>query len=242
MFLQANMSSMQVDTLLTLRAGDLAVECDDPRGRSRRCRRSWRRCWPPAQRPAHSRPSRTLDFAGPRSTQNNTDTYQMLAGLKGDILGTGWNYEAYRLRMARRRCLTEMNGLPGLQNYRAVVSGANFGQNLNLNRAGPAAVLRPEVHQRPADLHVVHALAELHRCHLHQHEASDRDEAEHRRSRSSPATCSTCPPVPVGSGLGRHLAPRTPTAGVPMISCTRTSNQLSHRPVPHQQDRRPRPM
>ncbi len=53
-----------------------------------------------ASRPNPTAPytlARTLDFAGPRTTQNTTDMYQVLAGVKGDIFNTDWNYEAYYL-------------------------------------------------------------------------------------------------------------------------------------------------
>jgi iron complex outermembrane receptor protein len=79
--------------------------------------------------------SRALDFAGPRSTQNNTDTYQVLVGLNGDIFGTAWKYDVYASH-GRTSLLTEMTGFPGLQNYRAVVSAPNWGQNF-LSTSGP---------------------------------------------------------------------------------------------------------
>jgi outer membrane receptor protein involved in Fe transport len=80
--------------------------------------------------------SRTLDFAGPRATQNGTDMYQVLAGVEGGLFGTDWNYEAY-FSHGKTSLLTEMTGFPGLQNYRAVVTAPNFGQNLNRSVGPP---------------------------------------------------------------------------------------------------------
>jgi outer membrane receptor protein involved in Fe transport len=77
-----------------------------------------------------------MDFAGPRSTRNSTDTYQVLTGVKGDILDTDWNYEAY-VSHGKTSLLTEMNGFPGLQNYQKVAGAANFGKNLTLGSGPP---------------------------------------------------------------------------------------------------------
>ena len=80
--------------------------------------------------------ARTMDFAGPRSTQNSTDTYQVLTGLRGDILDTNWNYEAY-ISHGETSLLTEMNGFPGLQNYQKVAAAPNFGRNLTAGSGPP---------------------------------------------------------------------------------------------------------
>lgn len=80
--------------------------------------------------------ARTMDFAGPRSTRNTTDTYQLLTGVKGDILNSDWNYEAY-VSHGKTSLLTEMDGFPGLQNYQKVAGAANFGRNLNQGSGPP---------------------------------------------------------------------------------------------------------
>ena len=181
-FMQANMSSMQVDTVQAFAPATSQWNATIPRdGRAI-----------PAQlaalldsRPNPSAPyqlARTLDFAGPRSTKNNTDTFQIVAGLEGDIFSTDWRYEAYYSH-GKTSLLTEMNGFPGLQNYPRPGAGAQLRQELQ--RSGEecrsAPVLRAQVHQRPADLLVLRALGGLPELHSGQHEAPDRDQAGHRR-------------------------------------------------------------
>jgi iron complex outermembrane receptor protein len=135
-FLQANVSQMQVDTVLTFAPATSQWAVTIPRdGRAI-----------PAQLAAllDSRPdpngpytvSRDLDFAGPRRTTNNTDTYQIMGGFEGDLGDTGWSYEAY-ISHGRTALLTEMNGFPGLQNYRAIAEAPNFGKDLLLSSGPP---------------------------------------------------------------------------------------------------------
>jgi len=130
-FLQANMSSMKVDTVLTYAPATSQWNATIPVDG---------RALPPqlatllASRPnptASYSLSRTLDFAGPRTTSNSTDTFQVMAGVEGDLFNTDWNYEAY-FSHGKTALLTEMNGFPGLQNYRAIVQAPNFGANYGL--------------------------------------------------------------------------------------------------------------
>lgn len=135
-FLQANMSQMQVDTLLTFAPATSQWAATIPRdGRAI-----------PAQlatlldsRPNPAGPytlSRTMDFMGARTTRNNTDMFQVLAGIEGDIGDTSWTYEAY-VSHGKTSLLTEMDGFPGLQNYRSVVTAPNFGKNLKVSVGPP---------------------------------------------------------------------------------------------------------
>jgi iron complex outermembrane recepter protein len=135
-FLQANVSSMSVDTVLTYAPATSQWNATIPVDG---------RALPPqlatllASRPNPTGPyllSRTLDFAGPRATQNGTDIYQVLAGIEGNILETSWRYEAY-VSHGKTSLLTEMTGFPGLQNYRTVVTAPNFGRNLNRSVGPP---------------------------------------------------------------------------------------------------------
>jgi outer membrane receptor protein involved in Fe transport len=135
-FLQANMSQMQVNTLLNYAPATSQWAATIPRdGRAI-----------PAQlatlldsRPNPTGPytlSRGMDFMGPRTTRNDTDMFQLLAGVQGDIGDSTWSYEAY-ISHGNTSLLTEMNGFPGLQNYRSVVTAPNFGKNLTLSVGPP---------------------------------------------------------------------------------------------------------
>jgi iron complex outermembrane recepter protein len=135
-FLQTNVSSMQVDTVLTYAPATSQWNATIPVDG---------RALPPqlaallASRPQPNAPytlSRTLDFAGPRASQNNTDMYQVLAGVEGRLFKTDWRYEAY-VSHGKTSLLTEMTGFPGLQTYRAVVQSANFGRNLSQSVGPP---------------------------------------------------------------------------------------------------------
>ncbi|MEO6185313.1 MAG: TonB-dependent receptor [Steroidobacteraceae bacterium] len=135
-FMQANVSSMRVDTILNfapaLSQWAVSIPVDGralPAGLATLL----------ASRPnptANYTVARTMDFAGPRSTRNNTDTYQVLTGLKGDILNSDWNYEAY-ISHGKTSLLTEMTGFPGLQNYQKVAAAPNFGRNLSQGSGPP---------------------------------------------------------------------------------------------------------
>ncbi len=135
-FLQANMSSMTVDTLLNYAPATSQWAATIPvDGRPIPAQLATLL----ASRPNPTAPytlARTLDFAGPRTTHNSTDMYQVLAGVKGDLFNTDWTYEAYYSH-GRTSITTEMSGFPGLQNYRAVVQAPNFGKNLNLSSGPP---------------------------------------------------------------------------------------------------------
>src|SRR5690606_29505035 len=135
-FLQANMSAMSVDTVLTYAPATSQWSVSVPRdGRAI-----------PAELAEllDSRPTpganytlnRTLDFAGPRSTRNETNMYQVIAGLEGKLFDSNWRYEAYYSH-GETSLLTEMSGFPGLQNYRQVMAAPNFGANLNLGSGPP---------------------------------------------------------------------------------------------------------
>ena len=135
-FMQANVSSMRVDTILNYAPATsqwgVSIPVD---GRALPASLATLL----ASRPnptANYTVARTMDFAGPRSTQNSTDTYQVLTGLKGDILDTNWNYEAY-ISHGKTSLLTEMNGFPGLQNYQKVAAAPNFGKNLSAGSGPP---------------------------------------------------------------------------------------------------------
>lgn len=135
-FLQSNLSTMQVDTLLTFAPATSQWAATIPRdGRAI-----------PAElatlldsRPNPAGPytlSRNLNFMGPRRTRNNTDMFQIMAGVEGDIGDSTWSYEAY-ISHGKTSLTTEMDGFPGLQAYRNVVTAPNFGQNLLISSGPP---------------------------------------------------------------------------------------------------------
>ncbi|HHX83000.1 MAG TPA: TonB-dependent receptor [Pseudomonadaceae bacterium] len=135
-FLQTNMTQTRVDTVLTFAPATSQWAANIPV--------DGRPVPPQLQALLDSRPnpqgdyilSRTLDFTGPRRTSNNTDVYQLLAGIEGGIGASSWSYEAY-ISHGKTSLLTEMAGFPGLQNYRSVVEAPNWGQDLNLTVGAP---------------------------------------------------------------------------------------------------------
>lgn len=134
-FVQANMSSMRVDTVLTYAPATSQWSASVPAD-GRAVPAELQQLL--ASRPDPAAPytlNRTLDFAGPRATSNETDMFQVLAGIEGRVFNTGWRYEGY-FSHGETSLLTEMSGFPGLQNYRAVVAAENFGANL-IQSVGP---------------------------------------------------------------------------------------------------------
>ncbi len=131
-----------------------------------------------------------VDFSGTRKNVNSDDVFQLLAGVKGAIFNTGWDFDAY-VSHGETKLIAELENYPMLQSFRAVVQAPNFGKNLNAG-SGPPLFFATEVHQRPADLRELPGLAGLHRLHLCPDEAPDGIEAGHHRSELRRATCSTC--------------------------------------------------
>ena len=182
-FMQGNMSSMKVDTVLSFAPATSQWNATIPVDG---------RALPPqlaallASRPNPTAPytlARTLDFAGPRTTQNGTDTFQVLAGIEGDLFNTDWRYEAYYSH-GKTSLLTEMSGFPGLQNYRAVVQAPNFGRNYNdpARNVGPPLFFELKC---TTGLPIVSYFEPSQDCldsDLRQHEAPHRDQAGHRRA------------------------------------------------------------
>jgi outer membrane receptor protein involved in Fe transport len=129
-FLQANLSSMQVDTVLTFAPATSQWNATIPvDGRAIPSQLATLLASRPNPTGSYSL-SRVLDFADARRTFNSTDMYQVLAGVEGDLFSTDWRYEAY-FSHGETSLVTEMSGFPGLQNYRAIVQAPNFGANYN---------------------------------------------------------------------------------------------------------------
>jgi len=134
-FAQANFSSMTVDTLLNFAPATSQWNATIPvDGRPIPAELATLL----ASRPNPTAPyalQRQMDFMGPRTTSNSTNMYQLLAGVEGDLADTGWRYEVY-VSHGATSLLTDMDGFPGLQNYRRVVTAPNWGENLN-SSVGP---------------------------------------------------------------------------------------------------------
>lgn len=71
--------------------------------------------------------NRPLDFIGPRSTQTDTTTYQVVTGLDGE-LDNGWFWDAY-LTHGETETLVNYDGFASLDRWRGVVESPNFGVN-----------------------------------------------------------------------------------------------------------------
>ncbi len=71
--------------------------------------------------------NRPLDFIGGRETQTDTTTFQMVAGLDGE-LGNGWAWDTY-LTHGQTETLVNFMGFASLDRWRAVVQAPNYGVN-----------------------------------------------------------------------------------------------------------------
>jgi iron complex outermembrane receptor protein len=71
--------------------------------------------------------NRPLDFIGPRSTQTDTTTYQIVTGIDGR-LDNGWFWDAY-FTHGETETLVNYNGFASLDRWREVVQSPNFGVN-----------------------------------------------------------------------------------------------------------------
>lgn len=69
--------------------------------------------------------NRNLDFLGTRRTESRTTTYQLVAGLEGD-LANGWYWEMYASHGATETAVN-YNGFTGRERYRQLVASPNFG-------------------------------------------------------------------------------------------------------------------
>ena len=71
--------------------------------------------------------NRPLDFIGGRATQTDTTTFQMVAGLDGELTN-GWAWDTY-LTHGQTETLVNFMGFASLDRWRAVVQSPNFGVN-----------------------------------------------------------------------------------------------------------------
>jgi iron complex outermembrane recepter protein len=81
-----------------------------------------------------------LDYYGPITADNNTDVWQLLAGLQGKFGFRDWTWEAF-VSTGNTETVAEVP-LPSLQRYSALVAAPNFGQNANITGTGRGYALR----------------------------------------------------------------------------------------------------
>ena len=78
-----------------------------------------------------------IDFSGvPRRNINTDQVYQMLAGVEGDILNTGWKFDAYASH-GETTLTAELENYPMLQRFRAMIQAPNFGKNFTQTSGPP---------------------------------------------------------------------------------------------------------
>jgi iron complex outermembrane receptor protein len=78
----------------------------------------------------------TFDFLPPRTIENNTNLYQVLAGLRGSLPFGDWTWDAYASHGATRTDLDYI-GWVSTERWRALASAPNFGRGAAI--AGPAS-------------------------------------------------------------------------------------------------------
>lgn len=81
--------------------------------------------------------NRVLDFLGPRSSVNDAQTYQILAGLNGALPFGDWTWEAYASH-GNTEVTNGLIGFASLERYRAIVSAPNYGKDAVLTGNGGA--------------------------------------------------------------------------------------------------------
>jgi iron complex outermembrane receptor protein len=70
--------------------------------------------------------NRVLDYLGPRGSDNNAQTYQVLAGLNGTLPFGDWTWEGY-VSHGNTEVTNRLTGFASLERYRAIVTAANYG-------------------------------------------------------------------------------------------------------------------
>jgi outer membrane receptor protein involved in Fe transport len=81
----------------------------------------------------------TLNFLPVRSIENNTNLYQILTGLRGDVGLSDWTWEAYASHGATRVDLDYI-GFASTRRYQQIVSAANFGRGYTATGPGSASI------------------------------------------------------------------------------------------------------
>jgi len=75
---------------------------------------------------------RVLDYTGPRRSTNRSTVYQVMAGLQGEIGIADWTWEAYASHGETNTTNYLNGGFVSVERYRRVMQAPNYGQNLTL--------------------------------------------------------------------------------------------------------------
>jgi iron complex outermembrane recepter protein len=86
------------------------------------------------------RVAQQFNFLPPRGTENIQRTYQLAAGLQGDIGVKDWTWEAY-LSQGDARTNTEYEGLASTVNYRKIISAPNYGKGYREENTNAAKII-----------------------------------------------------------------------------------------------------
>jgi iron complex outermembrane recepter protein len=81
----------------------------------------------------------TLNFLPVRTIENNTNLYQILAGLRGDFGVSDWTWEAYASHGSTRVDLDYI-GFASTRRFQAIVQSPNFGRGVSATGAGSASL------------------------------------------------------------------------------------------------------
>jgi iron complex outermembrane recepter protein len=75
---------------------------------------------------------RVLDFAGPRSSTNDSTVYQVLAGLQGELGLKDWTWEAYVSHGQTQITNYLHDGFVSVERWRRLVAAPNYGKNFSV--------------------------------------------------------------------------------------------------------------
>jgi outer membrane receptor protein involved in Fe transport len=75
---------------------------------------------------------RVLDFAGPRASTNDSDVYQVMAGLQGDLGLGDWTWEAYASHGETKITNYLNGGFVSVERWRKMVTAPNYGKNFTI--------------------------------------------------------------------------------------------------------------
>jgi iron complex outermembrane receptor protein len=132
-FMQGNLASSRVDSILTYAPATSFWGAMVPRDAAHPIPQELATLLD--SRPDPNAPwqlERVLDFAGPRSSTNNSDVYQVLAGLQGNLGLGDWTWEAYASHGETHITNYLNDGFVSVERWRRLVAAPNYGQNFTI--------------------------------------------------------------------------------------------------------------